>query len=207
MALIASILECVQSGDERQAEAAVQSLAGLPEQAQLAALAELREQLAEPDPDRRWWAVRALAELPLAQTHSLLAQALQDQDASIRQCASLGVRLQFKQAVNWESVPGIRGILLPGLVSRLDDPDPLAARLAADALAAAGGAAVPPLLELMEKGSRAARLLAVRALAEIADERAIPALLAALDGDSLLMEYWATQGLDKLGVGMAYFFP
>ncbi len=97
--------------------------------------------------------------------------------------------------------------LLDALLHGLKDPDPLAARLVAHALAAIGAPAVPPLLELLDEPDHTQRLLVVRTLAEIADPRAIPALVAALDANSLMMEYWATEGLEKMGVGMAYFFP
>jgi HEAT repeat protein len=92
------------------------------------------------------------------------------------------------------------------LVWALDDPDPLARRLAGEALEAVGSEAVPALLEVMGDGSHVARLEAARALANIGDARAIPALFEALD-DSALMEYWASEGLERMGVGMIFFNP
>jgi HEAT repeat protein len=59
----------------------------------------------------------------------------------------------------------------------------------------------------MQKGEHVARLEAVRALAKIGDERAIPALFDALDNDSALIEYWASEGLEKMGVGMVFYKP
>jgi HEAT repeat protein len=53
----------------------------------------------------------------------------------------------------------------------------------------------------------AARIQAARALALIGDTRAIPELFNALDGDSALLEYWAGEGLEKMGVGMVFFTP
>jgi HEAT repeat protein len=47
----------------------------------------------------------------------------------------------------------------------------------------------------------------VRALARIGDQRAIPALFRALDDESALIEYWATKGLEDMGVGMIFFEP
>jgi HEAT repeat protein len=58
----------------------------------------------------------------------------------------------------------------------------------------------------MESGSHIARLEAARALASIGDTRAIPALFDALD-DSALLEYWANEGLERMGVGMCFFSP
>ena len=83
----------------------------------------------------------------------------------------------------------------------------LVADLAVGALEAIGEPAVPGLLEVMANGSRSARLKAVRALAMIGDERSIPALFAVLDEDSALIEYWASEGLERMGVGMAFFAP
>ena len=70
-----------------------------------------------------------------------------------------------------------------------------------------GAAAVPALLDLLETGLQAVRLETARTLAMIGDTRAIPALFNALDEDSALMEYWANEGLERMGVGMAFFKP
>jgi HEAT repeat protein len=204
---LADFLIDLTGGDDVLAEAAVHILSSLPGEGLLAAVAALQVLLAALEVDRRWWAVRALAELPPSQTQNLLAQALKDLDPSVRQCAALGLRLQIKRTPGWNITPETLDTLLPVLLEGLRDTDPLAARLAADALAAIGEPVVPPLLELLDGSNRAVRLLVVRSLAEIGDQRAIPALLAALDEDSLLMEYWANEGLEKMGVGMTYFFP
>ena len=205
--MLEDILNDLTSGDDSLAETSVQSLAELPEEEQLAATAALRERLASPEVDQRWWAVRTLAELPFSQTHNLLMQALEDPDPSVRQCAALGLRAQIKRTPGWDPEPGTREALLLRLLAGLKDPDPLAARLAADALMAIGEPAVAQLLELLNNSDQAVRLLLVRILAEIGDQRAIPALVAALDEDSLFMEYWANEGLEKMGVGMRYFIP
>ena len=41
----------------------------------------------------------------------------------------------------------------------------------------------------------------------IGDEASITVLFQMLDGDSRLMEYWASLGLEKMGVGMTFFSP
>ena len=205
--VLRAILNDLTGGDDALAEAAVQSLARLPERDQLAASPQLQQQLASPDVDRRWWATRAIAELSLPQALDWLAGSLADSDPSVRQCAALGVRTHLLRLPPGDSHASISEPLLDALLHGLKDPDPLAARLVAHALAAIGAPAVPPLLELLDEPDHMLRLLVVRTLAEIADPRAIPALVAALDADSLMMEYWATEGLEKMGVGMAYFFP
>jgi HEAT repeat protein len=59
----------------------------------------------------------------------------------------------------------------------------------------------------MENGSPQARIEAARALGFIGDARAVPQLFKALDGDSAILEYWADQGLERMGVGMVFFNP
>jgi HEAT repeat protein len=59
----------------------------------------------------------------------------------------------------------------------------------------------------MQKGEHITRLEAVRALAKIGDDCAIPALCEALDDNSALIEYWASEGLEKMGVGMVFYKP
>jgi HEAT repeat protein len=179
------------SRDDDRAEAAVQALAALGPAARPA----LDEWLADPDLDARWWAARALAEIDDPQVPALLRRALGDPDPDVRLCAALGLRRR----------PSPEAI--PDLAQRLDSGDRLLARLAADALIAAGSASTPALLQVMENGSPAARLEAVRALAGIGDTSAIPALFAALDEESALVEYWANEGLERMGVGMAFFKP
>jgi HEAT repeat protein len=191
---IQNLIAALAGGGEARAEAATVELAALPESLRPEALSALQGLLAAPEADSRWWAVRALAELPGEDITPLLLQALHDEDASVRQCAALGLR----QHPDPESVSG--------LARALGDPDPLARRLARAALEAIGGDAVPRLLEVMEGGSHAARLEAVRALAKLGDTRSIPALFEALD-DSALLEYWANEGLERMGVGMSLFIP
>ncbi len=89
----------------------------------------------------------------------------------------------------------------------LADEDALTRRLAGDALVAIGSQIVPQLLDVMQNGEHVARLEATRALAKIGDECAIPALFEALDDGSALIEYWASEGLEKMGVGMVFYKP
>lgn len=191
---VETLLAALSSGDEAAAEAAASELAALPPEQQAIALEALQRLLHVSEADARWWAARALAALPHAETIPLLLQALEDEDAAVRQCAALGLRQRPD--------PGA----VAGLTRALDDPDPLTRRLAGEALQAIGSAAVPALLAVMQNGAHAARLEAARALAGIADTRAIPALFDALDGSALL-EYWANEGLEKMGVGMCFFIP
>ncbi|NJD60265.1 MAG: hypothetical protein C3F13_18815 [Anaerolineales bacterium] len=158
-------------------------------------VAPLRERLHHHEAEIRWWAVRALAEINDERVPDLLVKALADPDQGVRWCAGLALRMH----------PAAQAI--PALLPLLSDADALTRRLAGDALVAIGSPAVPALLELMQAGILPARLEAVRALAHIGDERAIPALFTALDDGSALIEYWASEGLEKMGVGMVFYRP
>lgn len=179
------------SGDDVRAEAAA---VRLPEFAE-AALAVLRSLLTDPNPDTRWWAVRALIEFSGCQTNPLIISALGDSDQAVRQCAILAL-----QQCPDESAEG-------ALISMMFDEDSLTARLAANALIAIGPPAVPALVSLLKDGPSRQRLEAVRALAIIGDQRSIPALFNVLEEDSALMEYWANIGLERMGIGMMFFKP
>jgi bilin biosynthesis protein len=184
-------IRALSSGDEAQAETAVRALAKAGE----AALPALQELLASPDADTRWWAAWALSSLTLPGASVLLRGLLKDPDLSVRQCAALGLREQpTPQAV-------------PDLIELLMEEDNILVRLAGAALIAVGKEAVPALLELYRDGPHRARLEAVRTLAVIGDERAIGTLFEAFQSDSAIMEYWANEGLERLGIGMVFFNP
>ena len=145
--------------------------------------------------DVRWWAARSLAEIQSLQVTPLLLQALNDSDNAVRQCAALALIHQ----------PDSRAI--PALIQSLNSTDRLLARIAGDALVATGGDAVPALIEVMQTGPHPARLEAARTLGLIGDPRGIPVLFEALGGESAILEHWAGEGLEKMGVGMVYFKP
>lgn len=188
---LADWLSRLSCGDDEQAELALSHMADWgPE-----VLEPLEERLSYPQSDVRWWAVRALAEVQDERVPGLLVRALSDPDQGVRWCAGLALR-------NRPSPHAAEA-----LVDMLADPDALTRRLAGDALVAIGSPAVPQLLTCMQRGNLWVRLEAVRALAKIGDERAIPVLFEALDDNSALIEYWASEGLEKMGVGMVYFEP
>lgn len=191
MAELETLVEQLISGDDQKAEQAALALAELGEQA-LPTLLELAD---SPDCDHRWWALRSLALIPAPQAKAALIHALGDSDINVRQCAALGIRHQ----PTFEAVPA----LLEALASQ----DKLLARLAADALTAIGHQAVPDLILTVKNGNPTARLEAVRALALIGDPRAIPILYNVLSEESTFMEYWATEGLDRMGIGIIYVKP
>lgn len=190
------------SGDDTRAERAAVRLAGLAAGPQSTVLARLQALLGSSEADRRWWGARTLAGVHDPSVPGWLVGLLEDPEASVRQCAALGLRLQPD------------AMAVPALVGALGDTDRLVARLAADALVAICEAAVPALIEVAGSGVTGAhrnrsnaRLQAVRALALIGDRRAAKALYDALEDDSALQVYWAEQGLERMGVGMVFFNP
>ena len=211
MADLAALLADLVSGDDERAEAAALALPGIGPDA----LTALQPLIHSRQVDARWWALRALAGWPPAEsvTHELVA-ALDDESSQVRQCAAIALA----------SHPGPR--VLERLIQALSDRDPLTASLAGNTLIQIGPTAVPALIGLLQSEPRrakasgrrrgggtqpgrdeAARLEAVRALAHIADPRAIPVLMKVLGEDSSVMQYWAEQGLGRLGLGMVYIKP
>jgi len=79
--------------------------------------------------------------------------------------------------------------------------------LAANALARIGGAAVPSLIEVVKSSPQTARIQALRALAEIRDHRAIPVMMQVMGEESALLQHWAKEGLERLGLNMVYIKP
>jgi HEAT repeat protein len=185
------LLDELSCGEDERAEAALSHLTAWGS----VAVEPLRERLFNPEPEVRWWAVRGLAEVHDERVPELLVSALADPDKGVRWCAGLALREHPSEKA------------APVLVGMLSDEDALTRRLAGDALVAIGSPIVPLLLDALQKGEHIVRLEAVRALAKIGDERAIPALFEALDDGSALTEYWASEGLEKMGVGMVFYKP
>jgi len=187
---LCTLLAELTCGDDLRAEAAVSGLAGRG----AGILPSLRALIDSSEVDARWWAIRTLAQMAEPPTDWLIAS-LADPAAEVRQCAALALCHHPD------------GNAIPGLIRLLADPEPVSAELAADALTAIGSDALPALLEMLENGPHKARLEAVRALACLGDPRAVPSLMAALEEDSLSMQFWAEEGLERLGLGMVYLKP
>ena len=193
MADLAGLINQLTSGDDDLAENAASEIGAFG----ASAIPSLADLFSSEQTDVRWWAVRALAGIRnQPEVEELLRQALHDPEHSVQQCAALGFTTHPCASI------------VPDLVACLSGADQLLARLAGTALIAIGGEAVPALLGVMEDGPQIARLEAVKALAEIADARAIPVFFKAVqEGDSRLIEYWSEVGLDNLGIGMNFFKP
>ena len=79
--------------------------------------------------------------------------------------------------------------------------------LAVNALVKIGKAAVPALIEVVKTASQSARIHAFRALAELRDHRAIAIMMKVMEEDSALLQHWAKEGLERLGLDMVYIKP
>ncbi len=68
-------------------------------------------------------------------------------------------------------------------------------------------ASVPLLIDRLRNGTALERARAAKALLTILDSRSIPALIAALDDESPVVEHYAAEALTRLGVGMVLVKP
>ncbi len=93
------------------------------------------------------------------------------------------------------------------LITVLANPDTFLARTACDSLIHIGKVATSNLIEALKDQNIQTRGLATRALAHIKDQSSIPALFNALNDDSMIVQYWADEALERMGVGQIYFKP
>lgn len=184
------LLNDLTSGNEARAEAAVSSLIDLNEEA-VPALLDLTR---SPDADHRWWSLRVLAQSPQAKAEWLLPF-LNDPAREVRQCAALGLAIQPEESAT------------EPLIRALSDEDSMVSSLAVNALVKIGKPTVPSLIEVVKSGQQSARIHALRALAEIRDHRAIAIMMKVMEEDSVLLQHWAKEGLDRLGLDMVYIKP
>jgi HEAT repeat protein len=189
------LLRDLTSGNETRAEQAVPGLIELGEEANPALLDFTRSR----NPDDRWWALRVLAQSPHAEA-DWLVPFLNDPAREVRQCAALGLAIKPAESA------------VESLVRALSDEDSMVSSLAVNALVKIGNPAVPSLIEVVKPyvaggASQSARIHALRALAEIRDHRAIPVMMKVMEEDSVLLQHWAREGLDRLGLDMVYIKP
>lgn len=191
MADLQELLTDLTSGEDARAESAIPKIGELGSGAIPALLDLTRSQ----DSDQRWWAVRALANSPQARTEDLIPL-LSDSAAEVRAAAALALCAHPDESA------------VPALVKALYDEDSLTASLAGHALVAIGSPALPALLEVVKDTPVGVRLIALRALAEIRDHRAIKTMMDVLENDeSAILQYWAREGLERLGLNTVYVKP
>jgi len=184
-------LDSIAAGDDARTEEAALAVGRLGD----VPLSALRDLLQDPDPDRRWWAARALAAVGTKGARTLLIAALSDSDTDVQACATQGLgELQAEEAV-------------PQLVRCMATPSSFVSRIASDSLARIGRPAVPALIAALKGGEAPARSGAARALRIIQPQEAIPALCAALDDPSAVVTHYAEEALERMGVGLVLFRP
>jgi HEAT repeat protein len=186
-----NLISTLTCGDDQSAEQAAQAIAALGE----CALPALFDILDSREKDTRWWALRTLTLIQNSAVPAQLCRGLRDPEPEVRQCAALGLSQQ-----PW-------GEAIPDLVEALKDEDALLSRLAGDALIACKDQAIPLLIDVLENGAAGAQIEAARALALIGGWQAIPALFNAWQDGSYLVQHWAEEGFERMGVGMQFFQP
>ncbi len=198
MSTLENLLNDLVSGDEARAEAAIPQLIEMDD----AAISALLDLTKSSDVDARWWALRALASTPHSGTE-MLVPFLSDPAPEVRQCAALGLAIKADESAT------------ESLVRALSDEDSMTSSLAVNALIKIGNPAVPSLIEAVKRrpepvegtGKQSQRIYALRALAEIKDHRAIPIMMKVMQEDSVLLQHWAQEGLERLGLDMVYIKP
>jgi len=185
------LLAELTSGDDARAEKAIPAIVELG----TAVMSALLDLTRAEEADSRWWAVRALAASPHTRTEDLLPL-LSDSAPEVRAAAALAVCSHPNESA------------VTALLHSLADVDTLTAGLAGNALARIGAPSVPGLLEVMKSDAPTGiRILALRALSEIRDHRAIPVMMKCLGEESAVLQYWAQEGLERLGLDMVYMKP
>jgi HEAT repeat protein len=149
------------------------------------------------DQESRWWAIRVLASSKHADPEDWL-ELLKDSAAEVRAATALALLDHPTEKA------------VPNLIEALEDVDDLTASLASKGLATIGSGSVSALMEKIEKDPAStpnARILALRALADIGDHRALPLLMRMSETGTAVEEFWAKAGLDRLGLNMIYIKP
>jgi HEAT repeat protein len=196
--LIQGLLDAIAADDDEQAERVAQAFATLP-----AVLPALRPLLSDPDPNRRWWAVRSLALIGGDEANRLLEEHLTDADEATRCAAALGLgQLRVAAAI-------------PLLLAALADSSGWVRDSAADALALIGEPSLVGLVEAIQDSRDGVRVRVSRALGRIVGEAlhgktlnqygreyfpALTALYTALNDPNRLVRTHAFDALDGLGL-------
>ena len=190
MTSLDQVISDLTSDNELRAEAAAAELSRMGQ----AALTPLESLLRSSVPDHRWWAVRTLAQMAAPPLEWFIF-ALDDPSNEVREAAALALI----------SHPTDKAV--QSLVRVLNNVDGMLGTLAGNALTAIGKPSVPDLLEAYKNAGLQARINIMRSLAEIRDHRAISVMLKATEDDSAMLNYWAQEGLEKLGLNMVYIKP
>lgn len=147
------------------------------------------------NPDRRFWAVRALWANGSEAAVSQLMALLTDPNEMVRSAAALSLgEMRAESAI-------------PALLNAVATDKTSAGNHAADALAKIGATAAEGLIALLAHPKKYVRLRAAKALVPIESHDAIRPLIDRLDNDeSYLVRHYADVALKKMGVGQMVYF-
>lgn len=178
----------IAAGDDDAAEALVNQLTLADEPA----LIELAQST---DPDRCWWALRALAAVGEENALPSVFGALGAADPVLRAVAAMSV------AHLHQRVPQAVQPLLPQVAQLLADDDGFVRQAAADGLAQCGDNAVPALATVIfQSKHEGARTRAAGALRKIASMKAVGVLYRCLNDHNHLVHTYAYEALDEMGL-------
>lgn len=159
-----------------------------------AGLPALKQLLAAPQADLRFWAVRGLWANGSPEAVDLLIETLNDGEEMARSGAALALgELKAESAIL-------------ALARLLTADSSASGDHAADALAKIGSAAAPALIEAMSHPAAWVRRRAAKALVPVESKKAIPALFKALEDDSYMVRHYAEIALERMGVGQMVYF-
>lgn len=181
------LAQAIRDDDDEAAENAVYGL--LPEDEPW-----LLDMAASADPNRRWWAVRALAFCGSAACVPAVSAALGDADSSVRAVGVLALAHLHAR------VPEAIQPLLPSMAALLADEDGSTRQIATDALAMCGDDAVDALADVLDGGPESARSRATTALRKIGTMKAAGILFRYLNDPNYLVSSYAYEALDEMGL-------
>lgn len=181
------LLQAIAADDDAAGEAVIPDL-GPEDEADLLALA------GDAHPDRRWWGLRALAQVGGDAAAPVLAAALGAADPGERAAAALALGHLHRRA------GAAVAEILPILARRLGDDVGLVRQAAADGLALCGEDAVPVLAAALDSEHEGVRVRAAAALRKLQSVHAAGALYRHLNDPNPLVRLYAYETLDAMGL-------
>lgn len=181
-------LDAVDIEDDDAAEALVMRLTGQDERSLIELFTDAQ------NPDRRWWAVRALALYGTGDAISVLVTALDDRDDGVRAAAALALANLHERA------PQTVNPALDQVARLLADPQGFVRQAATDSLTKCGDDAVDTLAATLERSHQGARTRALMALRKIATFPAAKIMFQYLNDSNYLVHTYAYEGLDEMGL-------
>jgi HEAT repeat protein len=154
----------------------------------------LRQMIESNDLNRRWWGIRALAQVGNEDLVPLVTDQLHAPSPEIRAVAAMALGQIHGRA------PDVVNSHLPQLVRLLEDYDALVCQAAADGLAHCGDDAVDLLAAALKSDREGVRVRAAAALHRIGSMKAAPPLYHHLEDPNPLVRHHAYETLDKLGL-------